>query len=281
MNSFSHGVRVLAKKPGFTAAAVLVLAMGIGANSAIFSLVNAFLLKPLSIHKPEELVGLYSRDVRKPDNYRAFSYPNFVDLRAQGGVFTGLAAHNLAMAGLTEGDTTRRLFTDMVSSNYFDVMGVRLYRGRVFTAEEERPGSASPVVIVSYSFWKRHGADTSMLGRSLRLNGRLFTVVGITPEGFTGTTALISAELYVPLGAYEGVVNDFENRNRALNARDNHALVAIGRLRPGMTLAAADAQLAGVALAMQKAWPVENKDQALLVRPLSRLNVSSCFAWRG
>jgi hypothetical protein len=87
MNSFSHGVRVLAKKPGFTAAAVLVLALGIGANTAIFSLVNAFLLKPVQIYKAEELVGLYSRDTAKPDSYRAFSYPNFADLRGQGGVY--------------------------------------------------------------------------------------------------------------------------------------------------------------------------------------------------
>ncbi|MCX6633291.1 MAG: ABC transporter permease [Candidatus Solibacter sp.] len=275
MNNFSHGVRVLAKKPGFTAAAVLVLALGIGANAAIFSLVNAFLLKPVAIHNPEELVGLYSRDTRKPDNYRAFSYPNFVDLRAQGGVFASLAAHHLAMLGLTEGDSTRRLFTDMVSSNYFDTMGVPLFRGRVFTAEEERPGSASPAVIVSYSFWKRHGADPAVLGKSLRLNGRWFTVVGITPEGFTGTTALVSAELYAPLGAYEAMVNDFEGRGRTLSARDNHALIALARLRPGATLAATDAELAGVAAAMQKAWPVENKDQTLLVRPLSRLSVST------
>src|ERR1035438_768875 len=274
MNSFSHGVRVLAKKPGFTAAAVLVLALGIGANAAIFRLVNAFLLKPLAIHKAEELVGLYSRDTRKPDNYRAFSYPNYVDLRGQGGVFASLAAHNLAMVGLTEGDTTRRLFADIVSSNYFDTMGVGLLRGRVFTPEEERPGSARQVAIVSYSFWKRHGADAAMLGRSLRLNGRMYTVVGITPEGFTGTTALISAELYVPLGAYDARVNDFEGRGHALASRDTHALIALARLHPGTSLAAADAQLAGIAAAMQKAWPVENKDQTLLVRPLSRLSVS-------
>jgi predicted permease len=273
MSSFSHGVRVLAKKPGFTAAAVVVLALGIGANAAIVSLVNAFLLKPLRIHKAEELVGLYSRDTRKPDSYQAFSYPNFVDLRGQGGVFTSLAAHNLAMVGLTEGDSTRRVFADLVSSNYFDTMGVPLWRGRVFTAEEERPG-APPVVIVSYSFWKRHGSDAAMLGRSVRINGRWFTVVGITPEGFTGTTALISAELYAPLGVYDGLVNDFESHGHDLASRDTHALVALARLRPGMTLAAADAQLTGIAAAMQKAWPAENKDQTLLVRPLSRLNVS-------
>src|ERR1035441_2276952 len=111
MNSFSHGVRVLAKKPGFTASAVLVL--GIGANTAIFSLVNAFLLKPQKIQQAEQLVGLYSRDTKKLDNYRSFSYPNFSDLRGQGGVFTSIAAHNLAMVGLTEGDTTRRLFPDL------------------------------------------------------------------------------------------------------------------------------------------------------------------------
>jgi predicted permease len=274
MNSFSHGIRVLAKKPGFTASAVLVLALGIGANTAIFSLVNAFLLKPLKIQQAEQLVGLYSRDTKKPDNYRSFSYPNFSDLRGQGGVFTSIAAHNLAMVGLTEGDTTRRLFADLVSSNYFDTMGVPLFRGRVFTAEEERPGGAGSVVIVSYSFWKRHGADAAMLGQSLRLNGRLFTVVGITPEGFTGTTALISAELYAPLGAYDGLVNDFESHGHALASRDTHALIVLARLRPGTTLAAADAQLSGVAAAMQKAWPVENKDQALVARPLSRLSVS-------
>ena len=274
MNSFSHGVRVLTKKPGFTAAAVLVLALGIGANTAIFSLVNAFLLKPVMIHNSKELVGLYSRDTKKPDSYRSFSYPNFTDLRGQGGVFSSIAAHNLAMVGLTEGDTTRRLFADLVSSNYFDTMGVKLFRGRAFTAEEERPGSGIPVVIVSYSYWKRHGADATMLGRSLRINGRWFTVVGITPEGFTGTTALISAELYAPLGAYDALENDFESHGHALAARDTHALIALARLRPGTSLAAADAQLSGVATAMQKAWPVENKDQTLLVRPLSRLSVS-------
>ena len=98
---FSHGVRVLGKKPGFTAAAVLVLALGIGANAAIFSLVNAFLLKPIAVHNPDELVGFYSRNARKPDSYRAFSYPNFADLRGSSGALAGVAAHNLAMVGIT------------------------------------------------------------------------------------------------------------------------------------------------------------------------------------
>src|SRR5580700_3994965 len=157
LRDFRYGVRMLIGKPGFTAAAVAVLALGIGANTAIFSLINAFVLKPLVMEKPEEIVGVFSRDTHKPD-YRAFSYPNYFDLRESNGVFTNLTAHNLAMVGVAEGDTTRRTFADVVSSNYFDTMGVQLFRGRMFTAEEERPSSAVPTAIVSYSFWKKKGA---------------------------------------------------------------------------------------------------------------------------
>lgn len=132
LRDFRHGARMLLHKPGFTLAAVAVLSLGIGADTAMFSLVNAFLLKPLKIQKPEEIVGCFSRDTRKPD-YRPFSYPNYVNLRENNNVFSSLAAHNPAMVGLAEGDTTRRLFADIVSSNYFATLGVQLFRGRTFT----------------------------------------------------------------------------------------------------------------------------------------------------
>ncbi len=106
------GFRSLLKKPGFTVVAVIVLALGIGANTAIFSLVNAFLLKPLAIHKPEQIVGCFSRDSKHPDSYRAFSYPNYHDLRERSTVFTSLTAHDPVMVGLTEGEITRRVFAD-------------------------------------------------------------------------------------------------------------------------------------------------------------------------
>src|SRR5579863_4258797 len=114
-----YGVRMLLNKPGFTAAAVLVLALGIGANSAVFSLINAFLLKPLHVQKPEELAGLFSRDTKHPGSYRAFSYPNYVDIRDRNQAFSNLAAMNMALVGVQEGDTTRRTFAAVVSSNYF------------------------------------------------------------------------------------------------------------------------------------------------------------------
>ena len=274
LRDFRYGVRMLIGKPGFTAAAVAVLALGIGANTAIFSLVNAFLLKPLLIEKPEQIVGVYSRDTRRPD-YRAFSYPNYSDLRENNTVFTSLAAHNLAMAGLQEGDTTRRIFADLISSNFFETMGVHLFRGRTFTAQEERPSSAVPVAIVSYSFWKKKGADPDVLGKTVRVNGTMFTVVGIAPEGFTGTTALISPELYMPMGMYDAVINDFERRGRVFSARDDHTLILVGRLHPGLSQQAADAQLAVVAARMEKAYPAENKDQTFEARKLSRMSIST------
>lgn len=267
------GARMLRKNPGFTFAAVAVLALGIGANTAIFSLVNAFLLKPLLIHNPAELVGCYSRDTRKPD-YRAFSYPDYTELRENGSVFTSLLAHNMAMVGLSEGDTTRRVFADIVSANYFTTFGVPLFHGRSFTPAEERPASAIPVAIVSYSYWKKTGADPQELGKTLRINGRIYTVVGIAAEGFTGTTALISPELYLPLGVYESAINDFEGRGRAL-ARDNHALILVGRLRPGVSQRSAEALLATVASHLARAYPEDDKDQTFLVRPLARMGIST------
>jgi predicted permease len=274
MRDFKHALRMLAARPVFTLTATAVLALGIGSNAAIFGLVNGFLFKPLAIQKPEELVGCYSRNSKRPD-YRAFSYPNYADLREQNGVFAGLAAHNLAMAGLSEGEGTRRVFVDIVSNNYFATLGAPLWRGRAFTLEEERPGSRVPVAIASYSFWKKQGADPRLVGSSLRVNGNLYTVVGIAPEGFTGSTAVVSPELYMPMGMFETLDNDFRGERRSLSARDHHVLILVGRLRAGMTQAAANAQLPAVAARLEQAYPGENKDQTFLVRPLSRLSVST------
>ena len=275
------GLRSLAARPGFTAVAVMVLSLGIGANTAIFSLVNAFLLKPLAIQRPEELMGCYSRDTKRPDRYRAFSYPNYVDLRANNPVFSDLMAHNVAMVGVREGETTRRVFADIVSSNYFTTFGVPLFKGRAFTADEERPGANLASAILSYSYWRKRGSDPNPLGKPIRINGRVFNVVGVTPEGFTGTTAMISSELYLPLGTYQEAINDFSGPVKTLASRNNHVLIVVGRLRPGLTQAAADAQLAVVASQLEKAYPGENRDQTFVARTLSRLNISDSPSNKG
>ena len=268
------GARMFRKNPWFTCAAVTVLALGIGANTAIFSLVNAFLLKPLVIRNPAELVGCYSRDTVKA-TYRGFSYPDYAELRANGSAFSSLMAHDMAMVGLSEGDTTRRVFADIVSSNYFTTFGVPLFQGRSFTPEEERPTSAIPVVIVSYSYWKKSGADPQLLGKGVRINNRIYTVVGIAPQGFTGTTAMISAELYLPLGVYEMAINDFVGVGHSLAARSSHDLILVGRLRPGVSQKSADALLATAASQLARAYPEDDKDQTFLVHALPRTGIST------
>jgi putative ABC transport system permease protein len=268
------GARMFRKNPWFTCAAVTVLALGIGANTAIFSLVNAFLLKPLVIHNPAELVGCYSRDTVK-GNYRGFSYPDYVDLRDNGRAFSSLMAHDMAMVGLTESDTTRRVFADIVSSNYFTTFGVPLFQGRSFSPAEEQPASAIPVVIVSYSYWKKTGSDPKLLGKGVRINNRTYTIIGIAPEGFTGTTALISPDLYLPLGVYEMVINDFESGGRALAARNNHDLILVGRLRSGVSQKSADAILATVASQLARSYPEDDNNQTFLVQPLPRMGIST------
>jgi len=275
LKDMRYGIRMLVNRPAFTITAVIVLALGIGANTAIFSLVNAFLLRPLLIQNPEQIVGVYSRNVHKVDSYRPFSYPNYVDLREGNTVFSSLAAHNLAMVGLAEGDTTRRVFADLVSSNYFATFGVPLFRGRAFTPAEEHPGSSAEVVIASYSYWKKSGSDPELVGHTLRVNSRILTVVGITAEGFTGSTAMISPELYLPLSLYDAMTNDFEGVGRSLAVRGNHVLILLGRLKSPLTRKAADSQLAAVASGMEKAYPAENKDQTFIVHPLSRMSIST------
>ena len=273
LRDLKYAARVLRKDAAFTALAIAVLALSIGGNTAIFTLVNALLLRPLKIDHPEQIVGCYSIDVHPPGFSRGFSYPNYTDLRENNSVFSSLAVHGVAGVGVgtADGGTTHRVGADIVSSNYFATLGVPLLKGRTFTAEEERPDSGALVVILSYSYWKKTGADPEAVGKPLRINGRTFTVVGIAPEGFTGTMALFSNELYLPLGAYAIANNDFEH---SLNQRNNYSLIPIGRLKPGLTMQEAGAQLAVVASQMEKAYPAENRDQTLIVKPLSRLGVS-------
>jgi predicted permease len=270
-----YGIRMLVKQPTFSVAAALVLALGIGGSTAIFSLVNAFLLKPLMIRDAQQIVGCFNRDTQKTDSYRAFSYPNYADLRDQNTVFSSVMAHNLAMVGITEGDTTRRAFADVISSNYFSTLGVPLFRGREFTLGEEQPGSAVPSAIISYTYWKKSGADPDILGKTRQINGRIYTVVGIAPRGFTGTIAMLSPELYLPLGMYESVANDFEGRGRPVALRDNHAFIVVGRLKDGTSFQAANASLSLVGDRLAKAYPGENKDYTILAHRLSRNSITT------
>ena len=267
-----YAVRGLRKRPGFTAAAVLVLGLGIGANSTVFSLINAFLLKPSAITRPDELAGLYSRHAKQPDSYRGFSYRDYVYLRDGNPVFSSLLAQTVTVVGVKEEDSTRTAFTGIVSANYFSTLGAPLLKGRPFRAEEEKPGG-SPAVILTYSFWRRMGEDPQAIGKDLTINGRLFQIVGITPQNFTGTTALIGLDLFVPLGVYDLVIADELSHGKPLAAPDNDALILVGRLKPGVTPHAAETAMAVVASQLERAFPAENQNHILQVRPLPRMAI--------
>jgi predicted permease len=271
-----YALRLLRKSPGFTAVAVLVLALGIGANATMFSLVNAFLFRPLIGSDDGVLYGLYSRDRTKADDWRAFSYPNYRDIRDGNDVFNTLLAHSLTMVGVREDGATRRTMAGLVSANYFKAMGVRVAEGRAFLPEEEEAGSDVPVAIVSHGYWQRTGADPHLLGKTVNVNGRELTIVGITPAGFTGTTALLSPEVWLPLGLYETTMMDLEKQGSGrLADRANHTLVLVGRLKPGLTAKLAEERLATLARGLEEAYPGENKNQTLTLHPVARMSVST------
>ena len=271
-----YAIRTYLKAPGFTVIAVLVLAIGIGANSAMFTIVNALLFKPLS-GQAGELVGVFSRDRTRPDSYRAFSYPNYADIRDNTrDVFDGLTAHTFAMVGISAGETMRRSFVSVVSSNYFDTLGVGLAAGRGFNADEERPGGGIPVAIANYEAWQASGFDPGYVGRRIRINAIDFTIVGVTPQGFTGTMAVVAPEVWLPLGMFDVVVNDmFKNRGTGLGDRANHGLNVAGRLKPGVSESSATARLDVVGRQLELAYPDDNKDQTLSMNPLPRLSTST------
>jgi predicted permease len=268
--------RLLLKHPGFTITAIGVLMLGIGVNAGIFGILNGLFLRPLAgADAPGEVVGLYSQDRTVERGYRAFSYPEFVDVREAQGPFAHLAAHNVALGGVTENNTTRQVLIDIITAGYFETLGVRPVYGRDFTRDEERPGPAARSVIISYKLWERAGFDRDILKQTVRLNGDDFTIVGVAPPHFTGTTAMIGSEYFVPIGVHDAIQSDFDSGGFPIGDRRAHPLIVVGRLKPGLTQAQADQQLTIIAAAHEQAYPDENKNQDLIVRPLGRLGIST------
>ena len=276
IGDFKFAFRQLFKTPGFTIAAATVLALGIGVNTAVFSLVNTLFFAPPAYAKPHEMVQLFSQDKKDPKKFRGFSYPTYVDVREQNTVFTDVLSFNLALIGIGQKGDTRRTFAGIVSSNYFSVLGVPVARGRAFLPEEETPGRNAPVAIVSYSYWQKHDLDPSVLGSQVFINGRSFTIVGIAPNGFVGTMQVLSPEVWLPISVYDQAANDFESENKTtIDDRKGTQLRIMGRLKPGMTAAAARPALEALAANLEKAYPVEQKDQTFIADRVPRNTVSN------
>jgi len=269
MDTFSRNLRVafrmLWKHPGFNWVIVLSLALGIGANSTIFSLVNGILLKPLPrVQEPDRIIGLHvaQEGIQFP---MGFSYLDYRDFAESSAAISELAAYNQVYMSLSTGDRSDLVYGYIVTGNYFSLLGVEAARGRVIGPDDDRTPGAHPVAVLSHGLWERRfGGDPGILGDTLELNGHAFTVVGIAPEGFIGTEILFAPEIFVPMMMHEQAVPSVRN---PLDRRDARSFRVIGKLEEGKTIeeARAWAELTGEKLASQ--YPETNEGVSMKVVP--------------
>ena len=275
MNSFwqdvRYGWRTLMKTPGFTLVALLTLALGIGANTALFSVINAVLLRPLPFAAPERLVAVRSTDQRTSTNGFASTWPDFVDWRAQQTTFEGLAAYSNRSFTLTGMGEAARLNGALITSNLFTLLGTSPQLGRQFTPEEEQPGAHA--VLLSHGLWQsRFSGDPQIAGRTLLLGGVSYTIVGVMPQGFRFPVTGEAAELWISMGI-EG-----EGRVPRFVQRGNHWIDVIGRLKPGVTLAQAQADLGRIGEQLSKQYPDTNNSVGVATIPLMKFVVGNVSA---
>ncbi|MCU1242903.1 MAG: hypothetical protein JWO71_3629 [Candidatus Acidoferrum typicum] len=238
------GARMLAKHPGFTTIAVLTLALGIGANTAIFSLVNQVLLRRLPVQNPDELVVLRSPGPMRGhvwsdgDEAQSFSYPMYKRLRDSNGVFSGMLARFAIPASIASRGQTERGSGELVSGNYFDVLGLHPTLGRLFTSDDDRVPGAQPVAVLSHAYWtRRFGGDPNVLNQTLLVNNAPLTIIGVAPAGFTGIQIGQAADIFVPL-MMKGQMTPERN---GLEEWDNYWLAVLARRKPGLSMAQAEA----------------------------------------
>jgi len=249
-----YAVRMLARSPGFVLVTLITLSLGIGANSAIFSAVNAILLRAAPIADPDRAATVFMISPDGRDRFGSgYSYPNYVDLR-DSGALEGLAAFSSIAVAIEANGALEQISGDIVSGNYFDVLGVRLPMGRGFSADEDRPGSPVRVVIVSHRFWtERLGSDPAAVGRTLSINGGAYNIVGVTPPGFTSHVLGRAPELFVPIAMQQEVRLPSAGLRRQLGhsnlliVRGGGWLNLVGRLRPGASAESTAAALNVVA----------------------------------
>ena len=257
-----YGLRMLIKNPGLTFVAVLSLSLGIGANSAIFSLVDALLLRPLPVEKPEQLVAITTSDYHGTYPH-GLSYPDFVDYRDRAEAFSGVIAFSPLPLNLRSGEQNERVWGIMASGNYFDVLGVRAVVGRTFLPEEDKTAGTHPVAVVSYSFWQRKmGSDPNLSGKTLVINGHNFNVIGVAPKNFNGLEVIFSPDVWVTTSMHNEAVPGSTN---FLEQRDDHSLRVWARLKPGAGFQQAQASLDIQAKQLESAYPATNKGVKILL----------------
>jgi predicted permease len=239
-------LRQLRKSPGFTSFAVITLALGIGVNSAIFAMVNGVVLRSPIPLRPDEVVNVFTVRQNASHDYRQFSHMEYRELRENGGdVLADVAAWEFAFAGVGRDQNMRRSFAFLTSENFFSLMGARPVIGRFYNAEECRPNANLPVVVASYPLWKRMGGRQDFVGGNLQINGQSYTVIGITPDGFSGGSALAAPDVWLPLGVHSQFSSPISDAQSLHNLEEpkNYTLNVTARLRPGLNIDMAKSRL--------------------------------------
>jgi putative ABC transport system permease protein len=268
-----HGFAQLVKVPVFSVTVVLVLALAIGANVAVFGLVNVLLLRPRTgLVSPAELVALHVHDPARPESYRRFSYAEYDDIREHATMLREIAVHRNLRVILSDGDVSRNALACEVSASYFSTLGVRMSAGRTFTAQEERPGSAAPVAIINHDTWQSLGGRLSVLGQTVTVNARRFTVVGIAPEGFSGTMAAFGPQLWLPLGADQLIRQPEDEAAGTSQAAPEAArnLSIVARMASGLTVAGVNAGLGTLSPRLQEHRPSDAAKEVVTANGLAR-----------
>jgi putative ABC transport system permease protein len=270
LQDVGYAIRVLRQSPGFIAVAVLSLGLGIGANTAIFSLIDAALFRPLPVDAPDRLVSIFTTDKKNPGNL-PMSHLNYLDYRDNNQVFSGVAAFTFGQMNLTTGSETEQAVVQVVSGNYFSVLGLRAQIGRTFLPEEDQTPDSHPVVVMGHGLWERRfGRDPAVVGKTVSLNRRSFTVVGVAPKGFTGTFIFGPADFWVPMMMH-GVAQpgfDWYNERRGL------FLFVFGRLKPNVTIEQARAEMSVQARRLEQAYQNDNDGRGTSLLPLLETRVN-------
>jgi predicted permease len=270
-----YALRMLRKNPGFTAVAIVTLALGIGANTTVFSLADALLLRPFPVAEPARLVSLMRQNVDQPTEYSSFSGPDFHDFREQMKSFSALAAHCGVTVSMTLNREALRTDGEIVSSNYFSVLGVKPAVGRTFLPEEDQEPGAHLVAVLSADFWKsRFNSDRAIVGKSITINGHRFTVVGVAPAGFRGLSVGTSPAFWVPLATYRQVMPTFTFEGKWLvSVRGCDWLDLVGRLQPGRSVADAQAEAKILAGREAVAFPEDRKGWTAVASSLTSVRL--------
>jgi len=258
-----HALRMMAKNPGFTAVATITLALGIGANSGIFSIFNEVFLRPIPLVKAQDRLVALGRTLDGRD-WEGFTHPGYLEYREQNRAFSGLMAYRGAEMNLSGEGGARRVKATLVSGNYFTVLEVNAALGRIILPEEDQTPASHPVAVISHGLWtRRFGADPNLVGRTVTLNGSSFTVVGIAPEGFAGTELDESTDVWIPL-MMEGQARPLFP---VLNNRLFNSLTVVGRLKPGMSFEQAQAEMRVLAHALEETDAKTKKRWSVTLSP--------------